>query len=88
MSDIKDAIIYEVGEQVHHKASGRQAIITFVHRYCVKHGPMGLCSLKLDRSGCDIQPSQEYDISFDFDVEDITVPGYILEHDAVILDDS
>lgn len=70
---------FDVGDRVRHRASGRIAIVTAILYGCVKHPPLALCGLRLDRSECRLEPTGQYHLSFDFDEDAESVSGFLLE---------
>lgn len=72
---------FNVGDRVRHKASGREAIISFVYRRCAVHSSFPCCGsvVRPVSDDCDFQPNGRFDVSFDFgdDLEDVA--GFLLE---------
>ena len=75
------APVFQVGDRVRHRASGKVAVVTARLFACVKHPPLALCALKLDRTECQMEPTGRYSLSFDFgdDNELEGVEGFLLE---------
>lgn len=71
---------FKQGDLVKHRASGQRGVVSSCLTSCVNHSfPFSLCSMRFDKSECDFQFCGLYELSTEFQKDNIDVAEYLLD---------